>query len=458
MRWKIISGLPSVRRPQWLVVVPFVVAILVGAALLSLPFARTGGLGGRWTVPLFLSASATCITGLTPVDIATYLTPFGQLVLLALVQLGGLGIMTLGTFMLEMMGGRLGIRSEQALMNTLGVMSVGRVRGILANTVVFTLFWELAGAVLLGWRFHSHYGYGAAKAAYHGIFHSVSAFCNAGFSLYPGNVTRFAGDPVILLTLATLIVIGGLGFIVLANIAQLRFWRRNHLERGRLNLHTKIVLWGTATLLVAGTLGVYVLERHQTLAQLGFGNRWLGAFFHSVSCRTAGFSGVDIAAMRGVTKAFSMALMFIGGAPGSTAGGIKVTTAVVLAATVLALMRNRENSEFGKRAIPVRAVRESIVITVLSLTLTGVMAFILHLTENVTGTSLSTELCFETVAAFTTVGFSENVTPALSHAGLLCMAVCMFVGRLGPLTIALTMRHSNIKAFRSYPEEPVVVG
>jgi trk system potassium uptake protein TrkH len=257
--------------------------------------------------------------------------------------------------------------------------------------------------------------------------------------------------------------VGGIGFIVHVNLGSLAPWHRNRMLRGRLSLHTKIVLAGTLALLVGGTVAVLLLERRGALAGLSERDRWVGAFFQSVTCRTAGFNSVDLLQLTGISKALSILLMFIGGAPGSTAGGIKVSTAVVLAATVVAMVRNRDETEFGHRTVPVRAVRESIVIAVLSTLVVGVVSFALHLTEAASSAAmpasgLSLNLLFETVSAFGTVGLSLNTTHALSGAGLGCVIVCMFVGRLGPLTMALTMGGAGQGPSRRYPEENVVVG
>ena len=436
----------------------YAAAIIIGAAILALPWSRTESLSGRPLLPFFLATSSVCVTGMSPVDIGTFLTPFGQAVLLILVQLGGLGIMTFGTFVFEVMGHKLSVQNEQVVMSSLGIPALGRVHSILLRTVVFTVFWETLGALILGARLFFCHGFSIGQAAYHGTFHSIAAFCNAGFSLYPENMVRFAHDPVILLIVAGLVIIGGLGFIVLANLSQQKPWKRNHNARGRLTLHSRIILVGTAFLLIGGMLGIYFLELRQTLQDAPVGERWLQAFFHSVTCRSSGFSVTDVAQMRGITKVFSMFLMFIGGAPGSMAGGIKVSTLVVLASTVYALMRNRETIEFGKREIPAHVVRESIVITVLSCMVVVLMMAVVHVTEGATGTALSPQLLFVTVSAFGTVGLSEGAISTLTQASFACLMVCMFVGRLGPLTLALTIRDVKEGVARRYPKETVIVG
>ncbi len=443
--------------------ITFAAAILAGTVLLTLPVAQASGRFAHPLTALFLATSATCVTGLSPVDIAVHLTLFGQLVMLALMQLGGLGIMTLGTFLFEIMGRRLSMSDEQVLMRSLAFSSSGKVRSLLWRTVVFSGVWEAIGAVLLGLRFFHVHGYSAPKAAYHGVFHAVSAFCNAGFSLYPDSLSRFADDPALLLIFSVLIVAGGLGFVVQNNLGSLAPWRRDRLRRGHLLLHTRIVLFGSAVLLALGTLFVAAMEWNTGLAHLLPRDRWIGALFQSVTCRTAGFSAVDTASLGGGSKALSVVLMFVGGAPGSTAGGIKLSTAVVLLATVVAMIRNRDETEFGRRTVPTATVRESIVITVLALLLVGLFATALHVTEAsnralVPASGLSFALLFEAVSAFGTVGLSLGVTPLISGLGQVLLIGCMFVGRLGPLTLALTMSGAGQGPSRRYPEENVVVG
>ncbi len=443
--------------------ITFASAIGVGTLLLMLPAAQTSGRFGNPLTALFLATSATCVTGLSPVDIAVHLTFFGQLTMLALMQLGGLGIMTLGTFLFEVMGRRMSMSDEQVVMRSLAFSTSGKVRSLLWRTVVFTGFWEALGAVLLGLRLYHAYGYSAPRAAYHGVFHSISAFCNAGFSLYPDSLVRFSDDPVMLLLFSVLIIAGGLGFVVVHNLGALAPWRRDRFKRGHLLLHTRIVLYGTAVLLVLGTLLVVALEWRSGLAHLLPRDRWIGALFQSVTCRTAGFSAVETASLSGGSKTLSMVLMFIGGAPGSTAGGIKISTAVVLVATVMGMIRNREETEFARRTVPIATVRESIVISVLALAMVGLCATVLHLTEAanralVPASGLSLTLLFETVSAFGTVGLSLGATQWISGPGLGLLVVCMFVGRLGPLTLAITMSGAGQGPARRYPEENVVVG
>jgi len=461
MRWKKPASPSSNPAQQWLPALAFASAILIGTLLLLLPAARQPGQTAHLTTAIFLATSAVCVTGLSPVEITQYLSPFGQGILLLLVQLGGLGIMTLGTFLFEMLGRRLSLSNEQLLASSLGSSTTGRLYSLLGRTLVFTIVWELGGTLLLAWRYHGTWGYPAGQALRHGLFHSISAFCNAGFSLYPTSLAGFAGDPWYLLIIATLVISGGLGFIVHTNLAGLAPWRRNRLSRGHLSLHSRIVLLGTVVLLLGGTLTIFLLERHGTLAGRPLPLQWVSAFFECATWRTAGFSTVETGALQGLSKALAMFLMFVGGAPGSTAGGIKVTTLVVLAATVSAITRNHDEVEFAQRTIPARAVRESIVIALLGLLSVAVASLTLHLTEAAAfapRNGLSLPLLFETVSAVGTVGLSHDVVPQLSAAGRLLLCLCMFVGRLGPLTLALNISGAAPSPARRFPEENVIVG
>lgn len=450
-------------RPRWMLAAAFAAAIFVGALLLMLPAAQAGG-GPRLSFldALFTATSATCVTGLTVVDTATRFTLFGQVVILGLIQLGGLGIMTFGTFLLVLAGSRPSVRSESVLLTALGAGdgAAPSLRPLLLRTVFLTFVIEGCGATLLTWR-HLLAGLSPARAAFLGVFHAVSAFCNAGFALFPGgaSLTAVSGDRVYLLTVAALIAIGGLGFLVLHNLGRFRFWRRSRKARGRITIHTHMVLAATLVLTLGGWLALLALEWHASLEGLDAADKWLAAFFQSVAARTAGFNSVPLTRLSEPGRLLTMGLMFVGGAPGSTAGGVKTTTMVVLALTVVAMLRGRRETLYRRRAIPEAVVREAIVIFLLSLFfVTGAFgALLLTATPNAGGAN-SLPLLFETVSAFGTVGLSLGMTPALSRAGRAIIIAAMFVGRLGPLTLALVVGRPAAGGRVRYPEEEVVVG
>jgi trk system potassium uptake protein TrkH len=315
---------------------------------------------------------------------------------------------------------------------------------------------------MISWRLAAAHGFPWDRALYHGVFHSISAFCNAGLALYPDNLVSLRTDRVIVLTMAALIVLGGLGFIVLYNLSNIRFWNRNLLRRGRLNLHSRVVLLVSAGLILTGWLAFYLLEREGTLSLLPEADRITCSLFQSITPRTAGFNVVNMAEVHPATELLTVVLMFIGGSPASTAGGVKTTTLAVLAVTVLAITRSRERPALGHKTVPESIVREAITIFVLGLVVVVAVGFFLAISEKALLAAqpafTSQDLVFETVSAFGTVGLSTGVTPYLSTAGKLSLSLCMFIGRLGPLTMAMIIGRRAVEPLIRYPEEPVVVG
>lgn len=448
--------------PEWIVVRAFAAAILLGTLLLCLPWSSAHG---TWTGPLtalFTATSATCVTGLVVVDTGSFFSPFGQVVILLLIQAGGLGIMTLGTFLLILTGRRLDIEDEFVLIDSLGYDRIRGLPSLLRRTVLFTLIFEAAGAVILTHRLQTAHHVPFPAALWSGVFHSVSAFCNAGFSLYSDNLCSLRGDPVILLTIAALLVLGGLGFLVIYDLSCIRFWRRNRLTRGRLSLHTKVVLKTTAILVAGGWILVALLEWHNTLSPLPVRDKLVASLFHSVTPRTAGFNAVDMALVHPATLFLTMLLMFIGGSPCSTAGGIKTTTLAILSRVTLAMTRGKAAVESHGRTIGDRVVREALSIFILGAVLVlaafGALLAMEHPPLIVRGTSLADELLFETISAFGTVGLSTGITASLSAAGKAVIMLVMFIGRVGPLTLALIVGRRPARQAIRLPEEELIVG
>lgn len=451
-------------RPERIVIRSFALTILVGTFLLALPISNASG---QWMDPLsalFTSTSAVCVTGLSVVDVSVVLSTFGQGVLLLLIQLGGLQIMTMGTLFLYLLGWRISLKTEYVLMDALGHVSLRGLQSLVRRTIIFSLLIEAVGTVMLAWRFWSVHGYSPLKAFAYGLFHTISAFCNAGFALYSDSLVGFQRDPFVLLTIALLIVLGGLGFIVLFNMTTIRFWSSDRLLRGRLNLHSTIVLQTSLILIVLGWVGFGVLEWWNTLCGLPWQDKVTCALFQSITPRTAGYSVVDMAQCQPSTLYMTMGLMFIGGSPASTAGGIKTTTFVILALTAATLFRGREETEMKRRTVPSRIVREALAISMLSVAVLAVAFAFLLLSEDLhkavgTGAfSASESLLFEAVSALGTVGLSTGITPTLSQLGKLCLIACMFIGRVGPLALAVIVGSREVGQTTRYPEEDVVVG
>ncbi|HNX34144.1 MAG TPA: potassium transporter TrkG [Kiritimatiellia bacterium] len=449
--------------PQWLMSLGFAFAILTGAFLLTLPIASADNRIMSPVTAFFTATSATCVTGLSVIDIGTELTLFGQLVVLALIQLGGLGITTFGTFLLVLLGRRLSVRNESVLMSSYGTEETSNLRSLLHWTIGFTFLFEGVGAVLLWSRYlvHApdlHLPPGHWAPAYYAVFHSISAFCNAGFSLHRDNLIPFQTDPFYLGVIDLLIIFGGLGFLVLHNLITTKFWRRNLMTRGRVSLHSKIALSATLLLIAAGALVFLCAEWNNTLKDLPLLDKFTCSIFHSVTPRTAGFNAVDMGQIKESTRLVTNLLMLVGGSPGSAAGGVKTTTMVVLIMTVFAMCKGRGETVICSRTVPADVVREAHVIFLLALAFIATAFAVLLWTEAPLKPDDASQLLFETVSASATVGLSINHTPMLSTAGRLVIIVCMYIGRLGPLTVALLIGAREEGRRIRYPQEEIVVG
>lgn len=452
--------------PQWIIACVFLSAIMIGAVLLMLPFSTVDHGGLPLLAACFTATSATCVTGLSVIDIGTELTMFGQIVVLLLVQLGGLGIMTIGTFLLVIMGQRLSLQNESVLLSTYGIGATVRLRSILRLTVGFTLLIEAIGTFLL-WRCYltpppliaAEMGPQSGQPLYYALFHSVSAFCNAGLSLHANSLVGFQQDPIYLTIVALLIIAGGTGFLVLYNLATIRFWDRNLKTRGRLTLHSRVVLITTILLLVAGTALILLQEWNNTLGEIPhWTDKLVCAFFHSATPRTAGFNCLPMTEIHESTRFVTSILMFIGGSPGSAAGGIKTSTLFVMIMTIVAICKGRKRTIIFNRALPESIVREALAVFLLFM-MGILMAYgLLLLSEHPSTPGEASNLYFETISAFATVGLSINYTSSLSNTGQFIIMVGMFVGRLGPMTIALLIGNRKVIERISYPEERVVVG
>jgi trk system potassium uptake protein TrkH len=437
--------------PAQLIVLSFATAILVGTLLLRLPLAHADGARTGWTDALFTATSAVCVTGLVVLDTGRDWSPWGQAVILLLIQAGGLGILTVGSVLALLTGRRLGFRHRMNLQTQLNALQIGGVVRLVRSMVLIVLGIELAGALVLyapfaqveGWR----------QGAWHALFHSVSAFNNAGFSLYPDSLVRFVGDPAVNAAVMALIVLGGLGFVVVVNLVT----RYRQTPRTPLSLHTKMALTVSATLVALGMVVVLLLEATNpaTLGTLPWPSKLLAALFQSVTPRTAGFNTVDYAKMGEATLMFTMLLMFVGGNPGSTAGGIKTVTFLVLVGSAWSLSRGRGELQLFNRRIPLEIAARAGVITLTSFMAIATSLTLLALTDVRLG---MLPLAFETFSAFGTVGLSMGVTPDLSVPGKLILVMLMFIGRLGPLTMALALIERPPTEHIGYPAEEVVVG
>ncbi|ASS75059.1 Trk family potassium uptake protein [Tumebacillus algifaecis] len=439
--------------PARFLMIGFAVLAIVGAILLSLPVATENGEGLPFVDALFMATSAICVTGLVVVDTGSTLSMFGEVVLLTLVQIGGLGIMTVATFVTIWTGKKIGLTERLHLQQSLNVSSLEGLIRLSRNVVLMTLAIEFVFALILAYRFSGHMPLG--KALYYGIFHSIAAFCNAGFDLFGDykSLADYAGDPVVNISVMTLVSVGGLGMAVMADLLRKLVNRKE-----RLMFHSKLVLIASVVLFVVGTLGYYALEHGNqgTLAEKSEGEQLLAAGFASVTARSSGFATINYEEMSQSGQFWTMMLMFIGASPGSAGGGIRTTTALVILLFVWTVVTNRGQTVIFKRAISPRVINKSLTIAVMSMTLIVVTTMILTITEN----REFNRVLFEAVSAVSTVGLSTNLTPELSPAGKVVVLIVMYIGRLGPLTLALALaaRHQGKPSNVRYPEGNVYVG
>ena len=446
--------------PEHALVLSFLTLIGIGTFLLSLPAAAKGAPLGTLDA-FFTATSATCVTGLIVVDTATRLSAFGQTVVLVLLQIGGLGIMTFSVFFVLAIGGRTSIRDRLLMQGTLSPQPSRDLWRVVKGAVIMTFLVEAVGALVLWVGFLGQHKPG--KAALMAGFHSVSAFCNAGFSLYSDGLIRHQSNLLVNVCLIVLIVVGGLGFTVLTELrfAVLdRFHRRRHRS---FSLHTRVVVWATLALIGVGALVFFLAETGHSLDGKGTGTRVLSSLFQSVTTRTAGFNTVDLAALRPATLLFLCLLMFVGASPGSTGGGLKTTTLAVVLAMAWSRLRGRDDTLLLGRRIPSPTVNRALGVVLLAAAVSVVAVVALLFTEQhmILGpeaTKRPLDIIFEVVSALGTVGLSNGVTPLLSPEGKVIVAVLMFLGRVGPLTVALAVGRSAAKGRFSYAEENVMVG
>lgn len=462
------TGFKSTRRGHYaqLQPIPYAFAglIILGAVLLLLPFTHNRGETISWLDALFLSTSATCVTGLSTVNVAEVFNGFGQFVLLCLIQAGGIGIMTAGTFFLVLTGNRLSLSHEQSIAGAFGQLRSVRPGDIFAYACVVVLLAELAGAVALFGMITTEWpDQPVGVAVWQAVFHSVSAFCNAGISIFPDGISHWRNTPGLLGVVDALVITGGIGLLTLVNLRYCYWWRRDSRKRGNISLQTKISLLLTVLLLGIGTLVTMVLEWNGTLSEAGsFWERLSWSFFHSTMTRTAGFNVVDMGAMHPATLQMSMVLMFIGGAPGSMAGGIKTsTTAVLFLAAWVALRRRPEVNLFHRR-VSHNQTAAAVMILLMAVATLLVGVILLMVTE-ADGPALKNDygwlgIVFEAVSAFGTVGLSADVTPLLTEPGKAIIIALMFVGRVGPLMLAMHLCRPPISWHVRYPEESISLG
>lgn len=430
----------------------YMAVILIGSILLSLPIATKSGVSTPYINSLFTATSATCVTGLVIYDTFTQWSIFGQLVILSLIQIGGIGFMTIITLVSVFFRRHIGLYERKILMQSANTFRLDGIVNLIKRVVLCTIFFELTGTILLAIRFCPTMGFGAGL--YNAMFHAISSFCNAGFDLMGANspfssLINYQGDVLVNVTVMSLIFIGGLGFVVWGNVWDSKFNFKKY------NLHTKIVLLGTAVVIIIPTILFMCFEHNKAYAGMNFGEVLLSALFQAVTPRTAGFTTVDLSTLSESSILLTTILMFIGGSSGSTAGGIKVTTVVVLVLSCIASARNKSDIEIFKKRIDQKIVHTA------SSILLAYLLFIIIGTTTICAIqpNLSMkDVLFETVSAIGTVGLSLGITPQLTLASKCIIMLLMYVGRLGALTFALAFIEKNEADIIKRPVGKIMIG
>lgn len=439
--------------PARLTAIGFLLLILSGTGLLMLPFAEVGAEHASFLAALFTATSAVSLTGLVVEDTGTFWSPAGQAVILLLIQLGGLGIMSLASLSGLLLTGRISLKARKTGAYEGRPITAGGIRRTLIFTVGFTAIAEATIAVIVGARLMVGYGYSFRRAAWEGVFHAVSAFNNAGFSTHSDNLVSFASDAWILMPLAAALIGGGLGFPVWAELV--RLVRRKSNAVHRISITARMTLAATAFLLVAGTVFVATTEWTGVLAPMPVGVKLLNAFFASASPRTAGFNAFDYGQAHPITLMGTDVLMFLGGGSAGTAGGIKVTTACVLLAAMAAEFTGREKTTIGHRSLPHSVTRQALALSFAGVMVVTVGVAALRVFDpQFTGDQVS----FEVISAFATSGLSTGITAGLSSASQIVLCFIMYLGRVGPTTLVAALSAKMLDRRFSYPEERPFIG
>lgn len=439
-------------KPAQILAAGFALVILAGAFLLDTPFVTVSGERIGFINALFTSTSAVCVTGLVVVDTGTYFNRFGHTIIMLLIQIGGLGFMTMGTMVAFLIGRKITLRNRLLMQKALGQNTIAGIIRLVRRVLIGTFCVEALGMFLLSITFVPIYGW--QKGLFFSLFHSVSAFCNAGFDLIGRGVSLipFQSDPIVNFTICGLIVLGGLGFTVIFDVMHTRHFKK-------LTLNSKLALVTTGALLLTGFISVLLFEMNNpgTLGAMTWKGKLLAAMFHSVTPRTAGFNTLNMPSLNMTTVLITMMLMFIGGSPSSTAGGTKTTTLATLIISVRSIILGLEDSNAFKRRIPMDAIRNATAVFSVSMTLVVLVTLGLSISEP---SHTLMEILFETISAFATVGLSLGITPDLSDFGKLLLSLTMFAGRIGPITLVLALtgvKESNRNLFH-YPEDKVTIG
>ena len=429
--------------PYMTILLSFMVVTILGGILLSLPISMRYGKSVKLIDGFFIATSAICVTGLSSID--------GQMVILVLIQLGGLGVITFTSVIIIMISKKIGYYTKKIVQEDINIDTTFKIEEYVKKVILSVIVIEFIGTVILFFEFIKKFGF--LKAVYYSFFHSVSAFCNAGFSLFSDNLYGFKNSFIINMTIPLLIFLGGIGFSTILNCYNVL-----RKKEKRLTSTTKLSIKISIFLVIIGMVAMFILEysNKSTIGNLSFGQKLEASFFQSVTTRTAGFNTISILGLKRSTSLLFVILMFIGASPGSTGGGIKTTTIGLIILGTLATLKNKDTIEYDKRSVSWRIYSKAITVLFISLIYTTICVFLLILFER---NKNLLDLVFEVFSAFGTVGLSRNLTPSLADISKFILIVTMFVGRVGPLTIALALSKSNLKKGRyTYPQENILIG
>ncbi|MBS4174095.1 TrkH family potassium uptake protein [Bacillus sp. FJAT-49736] len=430
--------------PSQLLIFVFFTAILLGTCLLKLPIASFHYV--RWVDALFTATSAMTVTGLSTIDSAKEYTMFGQFVIVSLIQLGGLGIVSFALLIFIMLGKKIGLKERILIQQTLNQTSLGGVIKLVRNLFLFSFAIEFIAMLFLSIRWIPEYGFW--KGAFYSFFHSISAFNNAGFAQWSDNLIGYVGDPIVNIGITGLIILGGIGFTVLSDI-----WYKKSFRK--LSLHSKIMIIGTIATNLLAMAFIFILEYHNplTLGPLSTSDKIWASYFQAVTTRTAGFETIDISGLKEPTALIFLLLMFVGAGSASTGGGIKLTTFIVIVLSVITFIKGKKDIVLAKRSISYSILLKSLAISSIALLAILISVFILCITEK----APFLVVLFEVISAFGTVGLTMGLTTKLTIIGKLIIVIMMFIGKLGPLTLAVSIAKSESASIR-YPHEDILTG
>ncbi len=437
------------RNPPLILGISFLILILVGALLLCLPIASVDGHSVGFVNALFTATSASCVTGLIVLPTATAWSGFGKFIIITLIQIGGLGTMTILATISAIIGKKIGLRERMVIKEQLNSQTLSGLVKLVGFVVFFTVAVELTGALILSFRMIPLYG--VKQGIVFSLFHSISAFCNAGFDLFGDSIMSFQSDYLMNFVIMGLVILGGLGFAVYVDF-------RNNFGRRQLSIHTRLVLLTTLLLLVSGTVGLYLFEHNNpdTIGFLANPQKWLASAFQSTILRTAGYSSINVGGLTDASMVLCILLMFIGGSPGSTAGGLKTTTFAILVVSTFYSLRNESDTVLMKRRVPNQTIKKVFALFIIAIVLVTFVTFALTILEQDQISYL--DLLFEAVSAFGTVGISRGITSSLSVPGKLILTLTMFLGRVGPTSFAMGIFRRPQKKSYHHADGKFIVG